>query len=146
MMEQRKQMQKAKSRQTYIDNREAIKARSNAYYHANKERAKAYYNANKKAQYVTNLRNNMLISKEQIDAHIAETHCQVCGVDFTLKRKCADHCYTSRRFRGSVCVRCNSHVLKKCDNMQNPHQIKVFIEKQGLDHPTVVNYLNFCQQ
>ena len=144
MEDQRTQMLKAKSRQRYIDNREEIKAKSNAYYHANKDRAREYYKANKNAQYATNLRNNMLISKDQIDAHIAETHCQVCGVDLANKKKCADHSYQSRMFRGTLCNRCNSYVIKKVDAMQNPHQIKAFVEKEGLDHKTVVGYLNFC--
>ena len=144
MEDQRTQMLKAKSRQRYIDNREEIKAKSNAYYHANKDRAREYYKANKDAQYATNLRNNMLISKDQIDAHIAETHCQVCGVDLANKKRCADHSYQSRMFRGTLCNRCNSYVIKKVDAMQNPHQIKAFVEKEGLDHKTVVGYLNFC--
>jgi hypothetical protein len=133
-------------REKYYADHEANLLRNNKYYSENKDRAKKYYQANKERQYATNLRNShkMNITESQIQRHMNATQCDICEIDLNGVKKCADHDYKTKLYRGTVCNRCNSHILKRCDEAGSPIDVKIFVEQKGLSHDRVVRYLNFC--
>lgn len=137
---------KDQMKERYYANHETHLARKREWYNRNKDKAKVYYEQNKDRQYATNLRNShkMNITESQIQRHMNAKECDICGVGLQGVKKCADHDYKTKLYRGTVCNRCNSHILKRCDEAENPVDMKIFIQKKGLDHEKIIRYLNFC--
>ncbi|KAL4126927.1 hypothetical protein QTP88_011125 [Uroleucon formosanum] len=70
----------------------------------------------------TNISINM--SSDNVQAHEAATHCNLCHIKFTppsevLHRKTADHCHLSGKYRQALCNVCNQ-------KLQTPNFVPIF--------------------
>ena len=69
--------------------------------------AKDYY------ENFLNISVRAIYDDESIDKYAKETHCHICGGEFTCetaKRKVFDHCHTTGKFRGAAHSGCNLHL------------------------------------
>ena len=71
------------------------------------------------------------LSKDQVLAEEAKTHCPICGTEFTKERKsqrCFDHCHSTGQFRGVICLRCNTALGMMNDNVQSLKNAITYLE------------------
>jgi tRNA(Ile)-lysidine synthase TilS/MesJ len=48
------------------------------------------------------------LSIDESKRHRATNQCQICGIVLTQRNKCVDHDHATKKFRGTLCKRCNS--------------------------------------
>lgn len=68
---------------------------------------------------------------EQVEQLEQQTHCPICGSEFTKERKsqrCFDHCHSTGKFRGVICIRCNTALGMMNDNTQALRNAITYLE------------------
>lgn len=84
------------------------RARSAAYYAANKEKQKAahreWVSNNRERAADQKARSAYGLSVEEFEQLKREGKCAICG---GTERLCIDHCHISKRVRGVLCASCN---------------------------------------
>ena len=138
---------KEKKRLHYIKNREKILAQKKVYYQENgehmKEQMRAYKQDHKGDCYKTHVKRHMTITNDQLESHMAATHCNICDISFEFNKKHADHDHTTGLFRGSVCNRCNVHLLRKYDELQE--EFTTYMASKECDPSRVLEYISNSQ-
>lgn len=116
---------------------EEQKAKSRAYYHANRDAR----NAVNKEYQLSNLegrkrRKDKSIAKgygitvEELYALRAKTHCAICEDSFGESVKlCIDHCHSSGKVRGAICESCNFMLGHAKDDPTRLRRAAEFLEK-----------------
>jgi len=99
----------AKNKTYYAANRESLNTKHNAYYTTNQESVKAQQKAN-------NLKRKYWLTIEEYN-DLIENGCNLCG---TSENLCVDHCHTTGKVRGCLCIRCNV-VLGQYENYILPN-------------------------
>ena len=105
------------SKTYYAENKERIKKRSNARYHANKE-------VNKERTRSYKVRNRYGITLEEYDS-ILSGGCCVCG---TQENLCCDHDHKTGKVRGCLCKKCNSALGLLNDDIQIVQNLLRYLE------------------
>ena len=103
---------KDKKKQYYLDNKERIRKRINAW-----EKTDVGKECNRK----TKLRKHYNMTIEQYDSILKEQNncCKICSThesEFN-KRLAVDHCHTTGKIRGLLCMACNILLGKAKDNI-----------------------------
>jgi len=128
------QLRREKARQTaknlYWKDPEKSRAKLREYHHANKEMKSASFKnwAEKNKAKVRNTRLKRIygISQEDYSRMLFEQNfvCAICGCENTSKDRnglirdlCVDHCHTTGRVRGLLCINCNVAIGKMKDNV-----------------------------
>ena len=132
-MPQTKEQKAAYDKEYYIENKEAISARVQIYQENNKEKrsakAKEYREKNKEAikEYREKNKEHIAIKKEE--THLKSKYgitlkdktillqkqnnkCKICSVSFLYDKHSTkpfvDHCHTTNKVRGLLCLHCNT--------------------------------------
>ncbi|KAE9543417.1 hypothetical protein AGLY_002217 [Aphis glycines] len=108
----------------------------------------------------TNITINM--SVDDVQAHEAATHCNLCKIEFsppseTLRRKTADHCHLSGKYRQALCNVCNQRLQTQkfvpifFHNLSN-YDAHLIVTELGHDTQTIKvipnseeNYISFSK-
>lgn len=129
---------KAKSRAYYLANREAVVARHGEHRRKNPDYHKEWYKQNRHRTWASALWSRYGLTPGQYDA-ILEAQggvCAICGGSDNGKRRLAvDHCHTSNTVRGILCGSCNKGIgnLKESERvllsaiqyLRQAHRLKV---------------------
>jgi len=98
------------------DQQEAARARSRAYYRANKDRinaaSKAKYHSDPERKSNYHRKRAYKMTNEELEEFLTAHKglCDICGVDGDLqgfKSMCIDHDHVTGKVRGLLCRRCN---------------------------------------
>lgn len=106
------------------------KEKSRSYYENNKEArieaAKRRYWSDPDAKKVRDRVKKYGLTKEEVEAMMGTTHCQICGVELTKDTTntgmAIDHCHDTGKVRGVLCNRCNRGLGFFSDNINILHQ------------------------
>ena len=128
-MAKTKEEKKEYRRLQYLKNREKILAQT-----------KAYSQEHKGDKYKNHVKRRMTITTDQLESHVSATHCNICDISFEFNKKHADHDHTTGLFKGSVCNRCNSHLLKKYDELQE--EFTTYMASKECDPSRVLEYIS----
>jgi hypothetical protein len=151
--EKNKEVLKARSKAYYEKNKEACTVYKKAYYKKNKEAIKAHYEKNKEARAVYTKayreKNKEAIAAQRKAYIILKNYgitlvekkkmrdeqgnkCKICYQDFFPDvEPHVDHCHTSGKIRGLLCVRCNMGLGQFRDNPLALIKAAEYLEEAG---------------
>lgn len=63
------------------------------------------------------LKYGIKITQEELDHHHNLKFCEICSKSFDKNKKHLDHSYTTGKYRGTLCMQCNTSLGKLGDNL-----------------------------
>lgn len=116
------------NRRYYEANREAIKARTKAYYDHHKSDP-TYKAKIKRKNAAWHRRRNYGVTEETYQQMLIHQNgrCSICGSDVDL---CLDHCHATGKVRAIVCRRCNKVLGFSGDQPELLKKAAEYLEKQ----------------
>jgi Zn finger protein HypA/HybF involved in hydrogenase expression len=90
-------------------------------FHSNTDNIKKTYNALRWESGISKKHNwrfrGAIISDKEVKDFNSQSNCGICGIDFSLAKKCLDHCHETGVYRGALCVQCNTSLGKLGDDL-----------------------------
>ena len=154
-MSQTKEQKAAYNREYYEKNKEKIAARQKKYKEKNKEQRAALkkeYNEKNKEQIAAYAKEYNEKNKEQLALYKKEWNikkyglsledynnmldkqnhnCEICSVSFLDNKHFIDHCHTTNKVRGLLCLNCNTGLGHFKDNIERLTQAINYLQENG---------------
>jgi|TARA_R110002096_G_scaffold159551_1_gene325497 hypothetical protein len=110
-MPQTKEQKAAYMREYYKENREHLDSYTKDYRKKNKEKVFASHKEYRlKSKYGMTLKDQTILLQKQ------NNKCKICLVEFSNVKPNIDHCHTTNKVRGLLCLNCNTGLGHFKDN------------------------------
>ncbi len=91
-------------------------------FHLNVDSVKSLYNAQRwdsgEAKLSHWKHRGITLSEADVEVFNTTDQCEICGKSFQDTKKNLDHCHETGRYRGALCIDCNTSLGKLGDNLE----------------------------